>query len=930
MKKKIFIYVVAFCAAPFFYACGSGNKVEVFDLKTENLTNPLGLESKQPRFSWKLQSRERGVIQEAYQIIVASTEAQLNKNIGDLWDSGKTDSRETILIPYRGQPLSGRKTCFWKVKVWTNKGETTSTEKALWTMGLLDPSDWKAEWIGLEKVHAKGEDRKSGFRPKNEDDLRLHSETRLNARYLRKEIMLRKNVRHAVLYISGLGLYEAYLNGHSVGEQVLSPTPTDYSKRVPYNTFDVTGLLTQGKNTMGVILGNGRFFSMRIPWFRTFGLPQLLSQLEVTYEDGATDIFVSDASWKVTIDGPTGANNEFDGEEYDARKEMPGWHSNGFDDKSWHAVELVQAPKGKLHAQENPNIKVMETVTPVAINKIDANKYIVDMGQNMVGWIKLTVKGEKGDSITLRYAELLKEDGHLYMDNLRGAKVTDKYILKGGEVETWRPSFVFHGFRYVEVTGFPGVPKLENFAGEVIYDEMATTGEFETSNETLNRIYKNAYWGIRGNYRGMPTDCPQRDERMGWLGDRAAGAHGESFIFDNHKLYAKWLDDIEDSQREDGALPDVAPNYWEMYTGDVTWPAAYFIIANMLHRQYGDSRPVISHYDSFKRFLQYIQQNFMKDGIVNADTFGDWCMPPESPEMIHSQDPARKTSGALLATAFYYRLAVLMQQFAPISGHDEDITYYAQLAEQVAAAFNKKFYNSATKNYSNNTVTANLLAIMNNLAPDSLKQEVFTHIVNKTENEFNGHVSTGLIGIQWLMRGLSDYGRADLAYRIATNTTYPSWGYMIEKGATTIWELWNGNTADPAMNSANHVMLLGDLIIWYYEYLAGIKNAKEGIGFDKIEMKPSVIHGLHEVNASYHSVRGEIKSHWQKFEDKFIWDITVPANCMATVCFPDAAGKKITECGVAVEKADGIKNIRTENGRTVLEIGSGHYAFEVK
>jgi alpha-L-rhamnosidase len=669
---------------------------------------------------------------------------------------------------------------------------------------------------------------------------------------------------------------------------------------------------------------------MRKQWVRTFGLPRLLSQLEVTYEDGTTETFTSDASWKITIDGPTGANNEFDGEEYDARKEMPGWHSNGFDDKDWQAVELVKAPEGKLYAQENPNIKVMETITPIAIHKIAANKYIVDMGQNMVGWIKLKAKGKKGDKITLRYAELLKEDGNLYTDNLRGAKVTDTYTLKGGGVETWRPSFVYHGFRYVEVTDFPDTPKLEDFTGEVIYDEMETTGGFETSNETINRIYKNAYWGIRGNYRGMPTDCPQRDERMGWLGDRATGAHGESFIFDNHKLYAKWLDDIEDSQRENGALPDVAPNYWEIYTNDVTWPAAYFIIAGMLYHQYGDSRPIISHYDSFKRFLEYIRDNYMKDYIVTADTYGDWCMPPESPEMIHSQDPARKTSGELLATAFYYRLTVLMQQFAPLSGHEEDIAYYSQLASQIAAAFNKKFYNHAAKNYSNNTATANLLAIMHNLAPDSLKQEVFNHIANKTEREFNGHVSTGLIGVQWLMRGLSDYGRADLAYRIATNKTYPSWGYMIEKGATTIWELWNGNTADPSMNSANHVMLLGDLIIWYYEYLAGIKNAKEGIAFDKIEMKPLCVNGLTYVNASYNSVRGEIKSHWQKLEDKFIWNITIPANCMATVYFPDAAGKKITESGITIEKVTGIKNISAPDGRIVLEIGSGNYAFEVK
>ena len=739
-----------------------------------------------------------------------------------------------------------------------------------------------------------------------------------------------KGITNAVLYISGMGLYEAYFNGNKVGDQVLAPTPTDYSKRVPYNTFDVTSLLTEGQNTIGVVLGNGRFFSMRIPWFRTFGLPQLLLQLEVAYDDGTTRTFVSDESWKITVDGPIGSNNEFDGEEYDARKEMPGWNKTGFDDANWHAVELVGAPEGKLRAQENLNIKVMETLKPVAINKLSDDKYIIDMGQNMVGWITLKVGGQAGDKVTMRFAELLKDDGNLYLDNLRGAKVTDTYTLKGGGEEIWEPSFVFHGFRYVEVTGFPGVPQLQNFEGKVVYDEMETTGTFETSNATINRIYKNAYWGIRGNYRGMPTDCPQRDERMGWLGDRATGAHGESFIFDNHKLYAKWLDDIEDSQRENGALPDVAPNYWEMYTDDVTWPAAYFIIADMLYRQYGDSRPIVAHYESFKRFLAFIQNNYMTDYIVTKDTFGDWCMPPESPEMIHSLDPARKTSGEVLSTAFYYRLTVLMQKFARMAGNEADVSFYEKLSENVKAAFNKKFYNPLVKNYSNNTVTANLLAIMDNIAPDSVKRDVFRHIVAKTENEFDGHVSTGLIGIQWLMRGLSDYGRPDLAYRIATNKTYPSWGYMIEKDATTIWELWNGDTADPAMNSANHVMLLGDLIIWYYEYLAGIKNAEDATAFGKMEMKPLITGDLSYVKASYNSARGLIKSHWQMSDGKFVWNITIPANCTAVVHIPATAGQSVTEGSVGIEKVKDIKSVETQDNEVVLEIGSGNYVFEVK
>lgn len=909
-------------------SCVPSPKVKIASTTVESLYNPLGLETKTPRFSWNLVSEERGIKQESYQVLVASSKENLDQNIADLWDSGRIFSDETILIEYAGKPLDSRQECFWKVNVWTNKGQVSSSGLDYWSMGL-DLSDWQGQWIGTTLV-GEGDDLKGNFRPKNEDDLRLNSETRLNARYLRKEFTLDDDIEKATLYISGLGLYEAYLNGEKVGDQVLAPTPTDYSKTVPYNTFDVTDYLNKGENAFGVILGNGRFFSMRIPWFRTFGFPQLLTQLEITYASGKKEIIKSDESWRITVDGPIGSNNEFDGEEYDARKEMPNWNKVGFDQSSWHPVEIMNAPKGTIVAQENLNIKVMDTVRPISIVKLDDDKYIIDMGQNMVGWLAMKVSGKAGDVVKLRFAELLNADGSLYLDNLRGAKVTDIYTLKGGGEEYWQPSFVFHGFRYVEVTGFPSEPQLNNFEGCVIYDEMETTGTFESSNSTLNQIHTNSFWGIRGNYRGMPTDCPQRDERMGWLGDRTTGAHGESFIFGNQKLYAKWLQDIEDSQREDGALPDVAPNYWEMYTDDVTWPAAYFTVADMLLLQYGDSRPIYKHYDSFKKFMSFIQNKHMTSYIVTTDTFGDWCMPPESLEMIHSQDPARKTSGELLSTAFYYRLTQLMQKFAKITGHTEDIQYYHDLGENVKKAFNQKFLNIDLNNYSNNTVTANLLAIMHNLAEEDIRYNVFEHIANKTEKEFDGHVSTGLIGIQWLMRGLSDYGRADLAYTIATNTSYPSWGYMIDNGATTIWELWNGNTADPAMNSGNHVMLLGDLIIWYYEYLAGIKNANDSEAFKHIHMEPEMIDDLQFVKASYNSVRGPIMSSWSKTDKQYQWNITIPANTTATIYLPYTQDKTIKESGKLINQVPQISNISFQKDKTRLDIESGSYSFTVE
>jgi alpha-L-rhamnosidase len=332
----------------------------------------------------------------------------------------------------------------------------------------------------------------------------------------------------------------------------------------------------------------------------------------------------------------------------------------------------------------------------------------------------------------------------------------------------------------------------------------------------------------------------------------------------------------------------VAPTYWILYNDNMTWPGAYLIIANMLYEQYGDREPLTKHYASMKKWLEYMRDKYMVAHIMTKDLYGDWCMPPERPELIHSEDPARRTDGALLGTSFYYRMLYLLQRFAELQGKTGDAKVFAEEAAVIKDAYNRKFFNAETAQYSNNTVTANLLSLCYGLVPEGYENRVFANIEEKTLAEFNGHVSTGLVGIQWLMRGLSDYGRADLAYRIATNRDYPSWGYMVENGATTIWELWNGNTADPAMNSHNHVMLLGDLLVWYYEYLAGIQNAAGSSSFEKIVMRPHPVDGLDYVKASYQSVRGKIESHWQKLEDKFTWNITIPANCTATVYFPDA------------------------------------------
>ncbi|MCK4749710.1 MAG: family 78 glycoside hydrolase catalytic domain, partial [Bacteroidales bacterium] len=539
--------------------CSKLPDLRVSELKTEGLVNPIGIHVKVPRLSWIIESTQKGEKQTAYNILVASSKENLDKNIGDLWNSQKVKSEKSVSVSYGGdEPASGTE-AFWKVKVWNAEGrESLWSPTGRWSVGLLNPDDWEARWIGLDK--ASGNDR-----PDEENRV-------LSARYLRKEFQVQKPVKRAMAYIVGLGVYELYMNGEKVGDHVLSPGLTEYPKRSFYIAYDITSMVEEGDNTVGTILGNGRYFAPRFkePTLTvTYGYPKMLLQITVEYEDGSNEIISNDETWRISTDGPILENNEYDGEYYDARKEMPGWNRNGFDDSGWLQAEIVKKPSEIISAQMTEPIRITETIKPVALSSPQPGVYIFDMGQNMVGWTRLTVEGSEGTIVKQRFAETLKEDGTLYLDNIRGAKVTNTYITKGKGTETFEPRFVFQGFRYVELTGYPDTPDLSTIAGKVVHDDLELVGSFECSDDLINRIYKNAYWGIRGNYRSIPTDCPQRDERQGWLGDRAAGSRGESYMFNISNLYSKWLVDIFDAQKETGSISDVCPAYWPFYNDNV-------------------------------------------------------------------------------------------------------------------------------------------------------------------------------------------------------------------------------------------------------------------------------------------------------------------------------------------------------------------------
>ena len=882
--------------------------VSVSGLRVENLERPLGIDTDMPRFSWLLTSDKQGVRQTAYQLVVTDDK-------GEIWNSGKVESDDQLWVPYSGKKLKSTKQYTWKVKVWTTVGETPWSADECFGIGLLKESQWTGRWIGLERLMP-------------DEERGLHS--RLAARYLRKEFELEKPVRRAIAYVAGIGLHELHVNGMAYNNEVLVPMPTDYRKTVLYNTYDITAALKE-KNCIGIVLGNGRVFPMRQnkPYKApVFGLPKCRINVLVEYTDGTTKRISTDEKWKVTADGPIRANNEYDGEEYDARKTMSGWDKPDYNDASWLSAERTEIPLGTLRAQMAPGM-AMKPLTTAPKRQSD----IYDFKQNMAGWIAFTPTGQPGDTIRVKYAEKLNADGTLYLENFRDAQSEDIYICGTEHIQEWHPIFVYHGFRYAQITG-----PATNVHAYTVSDDMQNTGTFECSDTILNKVVRNAWWGILSNYKGMPVDCPQRNERQPWLGDRTRGCFGEAFLFDNQTLYAKWARDICEAQREDGCIPDVAPAYWNYYSDDLTWAAALPMVLRMLSGHYGDMETLFKFYPNVKRWLEHIKDCYQKDGLIHCGKYADWCVPPEREDLIHSEDPARKTDVTLISSAYYYYICKMMEKLSSPTpdpsrkgegsiysqericnnGQLQEVTtplppaggagggaWFSREAALTKEAFNRTFltvkkgtakvsghilYPDSTY-YGNNTVTANVLPYTFGMIDDPyVKEQVEKQIIKALVDQ--GAITTGVIGTGWLLHALTDMGRTDLAWLLATNKQYPSWGYMAERGATTIWELWNGDTASPKMNSGNHVMLLGDLLSWLYEDIAGIRAA--GAGFKHIAMQPDFsVDEIDDIDASYQSIYGRIVSRWKKDHEKLFWHVEIPANTRATLRMPDGTVKEV-------------------------------------
>ena len=937
LSVLVFVFVasqVAFCSPK------KAGVLHPQHLRCEYLDNPLGIDVVRPRLSWYSTSNQRDENQTAYTILVASSLKKLNADQGNLWDSGRIKSSRSLNIIYNGKNLHSGEYCFWKVRVWDSRGNESEWSKpAEWSMGLLNKDDWQGYWIGLDRGTGRGnEDMDYGKLdpPPNYGFKGVHNipdseYTHLSARYLRKEFNAPKKVKRATVYICGLGYFELYFNGKKISDDVLSPALSEYNKRSFYMTFDVTKDIREGKNAIGVILGNARFFAPRYNYpTRTlsFGYPRMLFHLNIEYTNGTRESIVSDTTWKITAKGPIVSNNEYDGEIYDSRREMPGWDKVGFNASKWMQAEKVSDPSEHLSAQMVQPNRVMQDMKPISMKEIKPGVYIYDMGQNMVGWVSLKVHAKRaGTKIMLRFAETLLPNGELNTANLRSAKQTDVYMTSGRGLEEWQPEFIYHGFQYVELTGYPGRPDLNTITGKVVYDNIRTIGHFTCSNNIINKIHKAAYWGIRGNYHGIPTDCPQRDERQGWEGDRSTNSFGESFIFDNDALYSNWMTDIEDCQKPDGSLPDLSPDYWPVYTDNMTWPSTFLIVPDHLYQQFDNVKVIADHYSAMKKWLYYMQDKYSKGYLLPKDTYGDWCMPPRDRERIHSRDSARVTPGDFIGSAYYYYCLNLMDKYARLLDKDSDAQKFSSIANKVRQAINEKFLNKDSLYYANNTVTANSMALSFGIPPKENRSRAFDNLVYKTVHVYDDHTSCGLVGEQWFLTTLTDNGRPDIALKVAENTTYPSWGYMIDHGATTIWELWDGNTANPAMNSRNHVMLLGDFVVWLYQDLAGIKSDPSEPGYKHIIMKPYPEASLKFVEASYLSPYGLIISQWKRGGKLFNWDISVPANTTATIYIPAEKSSSVKEGGKLASHTKGVKFIGMEDGRAVYYVVSGRYRF---
>jgi alpha-L-rhamnosidase len=929
-------------------------------LRCEYLRDPFAVQSPQPRLSWMVEatgSAARGRVQTAYQILVADCPDVLARDEGNLWDSGRVASDESIHIVYAGSPLSSRAPAFWKVRVWDNEGRASAwCAPARWTMGLLEPADWTAQWIGDEV-------------PPEADPIKPDA---LPATMLRKTFQLTSApIKSATAYVTALGLYELHINGSRVGDHVLAPEWTDYRKRVQYQGYDVTALLRDGENAIGAILGDG-WYAGRIglafivpngPIRAIYGRQtKLLVQLEITCADGGRRRIVSDDSWRCTRDGPIRAGDILDGETYDAGREMPGWDQPGFDDSTWRAATAFGRSAIERIAQPNEPMRVTQEISPVARTEPRPGVFVYDLGQNFAGWCRLNVRGPAGTTLSLRHGEVLNPDGTIYTANLRSAGQTDRYTLHGGGEAVFEPRFTYHGFRYVEISGVTPDVTIASLTGRVMNSSVPPAGSFECSDRLLNRLMQNIVWTQRANMPGIPTDCPQRDERLGWMGDILAFAQTACFNMDMAAFCTKFAVDMRDAQARDGRYPDFAPHPFDpdaRFSGVPAWGDAGVFVPWVAYVNYGDRRLLEVHFDSMKRWIDWIAaknpDQLWKNGRNND--YGDW-LNADTLKLEGWPGTGAEVPKEVFATMFFARSAWLVAQIAHVLGREDDARKYSALFEDIRAAFNRAYVKS-DGNIAGNTQAGCALALSFDLLPEDLREAAAARMLAAFDR-YDGCISTGFHSTICLMNELTRRGHEDAAYRLLLNRRMPSWLYPIEHGATTIGERWDGfvesrGFQDPGMNSFSHYAL-GSVGEWMWRTIVGINPCEQALASNRpaetpessgcspacvayrhVIIRPRPGGGLTWARGVYNSIRGALACEWGLADGLLTVDVDVPANVRATVYIPthDAAG--VRESGQPIrallaDRAAGaahpdVERIQAKPDVAVFRVGSGRYVF---
>lgn len=894
-------------------------------LRCESAENPMSVDATHPRLSWRLASTSRDQAQSAYQILVATSPKSLSQGQGDLWDSGKVPTNESVGIPYRGSPLKSSQSAFWKVRVWDRAGQVSEWSKpGRWDMGLLTPQDWQAQWLNDGK-------------PNPQSDADFYADD--PAPLFRKEFGVAKRLARARLYVCGLGYYEASLNGKRVGDHVLDPGWTRYSEQCLYSAFDVTGELRQGRNCLGVTLGNGWYNPLPLRlWGRRnireempVGRPRFIARLELEFTDGTREAIVSDAGWK-TGEGPIRFNSIYLGEIYDARKEITGWDRPGFDDSGWRPVAVATEPMGALRAQTQPPIRVTKTLKALKVTEPKPGVFICDFGQNFAGWAKLKLSAPAGTRVVLRYGELLNPDGTLNpMTSVAGqvkgtrknsagekesvggpgappiAWQTDTYIAHGKGVESYTPRFTFHAFRYVEVTGLSRKPALDQLTGLRLNADVERAGSFTCSNERFNRIQTLCDWTFLSGIFSVQSDCPHR-ERFAYGGDIAATSEAFLMNYDMSAFYAKTVRDWKDSARSDGMLTDTAPFVGIQYCG-IAWAMVHPLLQRQLYQYYGDRQLIAEQYETARRWLELEAKKNPKFIVPSGLSDHEALTPAPAPAMV---------------TPLFAASARMVGELAAILGRDEDAGKYAQLSEQIRQAYLQKFFDPASGKVGPGSQASQAFALYLNLLPAEQRPAALRWLVEDIRDRQTNHLTTGIFGTKFMLATLSDADQAELASTLVNRKTFPGWGYMLENGATTLWEHWKGSDNT---YSHNHPMF-GSVSEWFYQWLGGIQPAPDAVGFDRIVIRPQAVREVDWVRSSYNSVRGQIVSNWKRDGGRLKLEIEIPANTSALVYLPSAEGTPIKEDGRPVAKAEGVRLLREGRGHAVLAVGSGRYSFE--